>query len=824
MLVMKFGGTSVGDAARMRNVARLVLAERGRTPVVVVTSAMTKVTDALINLAQAARDRRSSDVEAILGELRRRHFEAAEALTDPGSRREALIGTLRDLLLELEQICHGIRLLSDLTPRSLDLVSSFGERFAAPLLAAAIRAQGGEAKAFDAREFVRTDSVHGSARTDETASRALTRQALLPHIEELVPVVTGFIGASQDGVTTTLGRGGSDLSGALMGAFLDADAIWIWSDVDGVLTADPRVVPEARLLTQVSYREAAEMAYFGSKVLHPGTIAPAVRQQIPIVLKNSFRPDSPGTLVGPGTESTAGPVKTVSSIADLALVTVEGNGMVGVPGIAARCFGAAARASVSVYLISQASSEHNISFVCKRSDGRRVVAELEREFELERQRREIESIDVKEPVGIVAIIGEGMRGIPGVSQEMFTAMGRAGINVQAIAQGSSELNISAVVDECDLARAVGAIHTRFGLTRDIHVFLLGKGLVGRTLLRQLLKGRLRLAEHSKMTVRVIGVAGRNEMLFDPHGLDDAKLDAIAEGAALGTLGGEPRPDDAALIERIATSRRLDVALVDMTAEETGTLHRMALQAGLHVVTANKKPVAGPGDLYNEIRALSRRKGLGYHFETTFGAGLPLLSTLQDLVATRDEVERISGCLSGTLGFVCSRLMQGQRFSEIVREAKSLGYTEPDPRDDLSGVDVARKALIIAREIGMKLEMSEITLAGLVTPPLMSLPSVSAFMEALPSLDAPMAERVETARRNSAVLRFVAEIQPSSVEVGLREVLSSSPLAQLDGPDNLLVFRSERYHANPLVIRGPGAGAEVTAAGVYGDILKIGRGL
>ncbi|MFN7965960.1 MAG: bifunctional aspartate kinase/homoserine dehydrogenase I [Acidobacteriota bacterium] len=824
MLVMKFGGTSVGDAARMRHVARLVLAERNQTPVVVVTSAMTKVTDALIAVAHAARDRNSSAVEAGLGELRRRHIEAAEALTDPGARREALLGSLRELLMELEQVCHGIRLLSDLTPRSLDLVSSFGERLAAPLVAAAIRTEGGEAEPFDARLFVRTDAMHGSARTDETASRALTRQALLPHLERLVPVVTGFIGATQDGVTTTLGRGGSDLSGALMGAFLDAEAIWIWSDVDGVLTADPRVVPEARLLTQVSYREAAEMAYFGSKVLHPGTIAPAVRQQIPIVLKNSFRPESTGTVVGPATESTAGPVKTVSSIADLALVTVEGNGMVGVPGIAARCFGAAARAGVNVYLISQASSEHNISFVCKRSDGRRVVAELEREFELERMRSEIESIDVKEPVGIVAIIGEGMRGIPGVSQAMFTALGRAGINVQAIAQGSSELNISAVVDECDIARAVGAIHTRFGLTRDIHVFLLGKGLVGRTLLRQLLKGRQRLVEHSTMTVRVIGVAGRNQMLFDPHGLDDTTLTAIADGAALDTLGAQPRPSDSAMIEIVAGSRRLDVALLDMTAEETGPLHRAALQAGLHVVTANKKPVAGPGDVYREIRALSRRKGLGYHFETTFGAGLPLLSTLQDLVATRDEVDRISGCLSGTLGFVCSRLMQGQRFSEIVREAKSLGYTEPDPRDDLSGVDVARKALIIAREIGMTLEMSEIALVGLVTPELMALPSVGAFMESLPRLDAPMAERVDAARRNNAVLRFVAEIRPASVDVGLREIPLSSPLAQLDGPDNLLVFRTERYSDNPLVIRGPGAGAEVTAAGVYGDILKIGRGL
>jgi aspartokinase/homoserine dehydrogenase 1 len=415
-----------------------------------------------------------------------------------------------------------------------------------------------------------------------------------------------------------------------------------------------------------------------------------------------------------------------------------------------------------------------------------------------------------------------MRGIPGISQQLFTALGRAGINVQAIAQGSSELNLSVVVDEAELPRAVGAIHTRFGLTRDLHVFLLGKGLVGRTLLRQLLAGRHRLQEQTGMTVRVIGVAGRQELLFDPHGIAASTLGQIAEGTPLCELGGETRPDDDALLQRIGATRRIDVALVDVTADETAPLHQQALRHGLHVVTANKKPVAGDGALYREIRALSRRRGLGYHFETTFGAGLPLLSTLQDLLATHDEVIGISGCLSGTLGLVCSRLMAGEPFSQIVREAKQRGFTEPDPRDDLSGIDVARKALIIAREIGMQLEMRDVALEGLVPAELMALPDPEEALRRLPELDDGMRQRVAAARDRGAVLRFVAEITPQSVGVGLREVPVGSPLAHLDGPDNLVVFRTARYHDNPLVIRGPGAGAEVTAAGVYADLLKIGR--
>ena len=826
MLVMKFGGTSVADANRMLNAAELALREP--RPAVVVTSAMAGVTDDLIHMSENARHGRRDQVDDALDTLRGLHHRAAAEIAASGPSHESPARDIDALIDELGQLLHGIGLVQELSPRSLDLAGSFGERLAAVLLAAAIESRQGRARAIDARTIIRTDDSFGRAVVDAIESRTLTRAAILPIVHDAIPVVTGYIGSTGDGITTTLGRGGSDYSAALIGSFLDAREIWIWTDVDGVMTADPRVVPEARVLEAITYREAAEMAYFGSKVLHPSTMIPAVEARIPIRVRNSLNPAHPGTLITDQRSPSRTPagnghgVKTVSSIADLALVTVEGSGMIGVPGAARRVFAATARAAVNVYMISQASSEHNISFVVRQSDGRLAVRELEREFESEIALHRIDRIDIVSPVGIMAVIGEGMRGTPGVSQRLFTALGRARINVLAIAQGSSELNLSVVIGERDLQRAVGATHTRFGLTRDTHVFLLGKGLVGRALIRQILDARPRLAERHGLGLRVIGVCGRNELLFDPHGLSESMLEAIARGEPMPSLGAEARPDDAELLDRIAASRRLDVVLVDVTADDTGPLHLEALQHGFHIVTANKKPLSGAMDLYRAIRAESLQQGAGYHFETTFGAGLPVLSTLQDLLATRDEVHRITGCFSGTLGFLCSQIQSGRPFSDALNDARERGFTEPDPRDDLSGLDVARKAIIIAREIGATVSLDEIEVEPFVCPEMMRVPDVQTFLARSVELDQPMAERAVHAAAIGTVLRYVAEITPDSVSVGLRDVPRDSAVGQLDGPDNLLVYETARYRANPLLIRGPGAGAEVTAAGVLGDILKIAR--
>jgi len=661
-----------------------------------------------------------------------------------------------------------------------------------------------------------------SANVDMTVSRELTRKTVLPMADNAVCVITGFIGKTESGLTTTLGRGGSDFSASLIGAFLDADEIWIWTDVDGVMTADPRIVPEARVLEAISYREAAEMAYFGSRVLHPRTMIPAVQQNIPLRIRNSFHPAHPGTLITDRRTDRFQGVKSVTSISDMAMVTLEGKGMIGVPGIVQRVFTATARAGANVYMISQASSEQNISFLVRHGDGTRVIKELEDEFKLELFRKMIECIDLAAPVGILAIIGEGMKGTPGISQRLFTALGRGRINVLAIAQGSSELNVSVVVEQDNLQRAVAAVHTRFGLTTDTHVVLFGKGLIGRTLLRQLLAGQERLRRDHGLSLKVIGVCGRDELLFDPAGLDAEALRQITEGASLRGLGGETRPDDEKIIERIVHTQRMDVVLVDVTAAETIPLHALALQNGIHVVTANKKPLSGSLRDYKNLRHQAFAHGAGYHFETTFGAGLPVLFTLQDLLATHDRILRVTGCFSGTLGYICSGLQEGRLFSEMVREAKSLGFTEPDPRDDLSGLDVARKALIIAREIGLDLEMSDIHLTGMVPPEMMALPDVDTFMNHLTDLDDDFAARVKQARADNKVLRYLVEIADGHVSVGLTAVDRQSAEGQLNGPDNIVVYQTERYCKNPLIIRGPGAGAEVTAAGVFSDILKVAR--
>ncbi|NCG19630.1 MAG: aspartate kinase [Rhodobacterales bacterium] len=611
-------------------------------------------------------------------------------------------------------------------------------------------------------------------------------------------------------MTTTLGRGGSDYSAALFGACLDAAEVWIWTDVDGILTADPRLVAEARSLRQVSYREAAEMSYFGAKVLHPRTLLPCSKAGIPIRIRSTFSPESEGTLVAETSESVPEGVKTVTSIRDMALVTLEGRGMAGIPGVARRIFETTEAAGTNVVMISQASSEQTVSLVARATDAAALVDELQVRFRLEFEERALETIQVTEDVAIVSIIGEGMAGHVGVSGKLCGALGRAVVNVLAIAQGGSERSISVAVTGASVQRAVREVHSAFGLTRVAHLLLVGCGRVGQELLTMVAETRARLADQ-ELELRLIGLCNRRTWALDLNGIDPLVAQEVL-------ASGDARPADAALIARIAQERLTDVVLVDVTAGPTAPLHQLALDAGFHVVTANKIPLAGPFDEYQRLvqaRDLSRVR---YGYETTFGAGLPVLHTLKELVHTGDKLHAITGCFSGTLGFLCSKLQDGVSLADAVGEAAALGYTEPDPREDLSGRDVARKALIVARAMGRTIEPDDVVLTAMV-------PDLDDGLDAALAKHGPaLGERVKAAAARNEVLRFVAEITEEAVVVGLQEVPVNSAIGALNGPDNILVFRTRRYNTYPLVIQGPGAGAEVTAAGVLGDILKTARGL
>jgi len=825
--VHKFGGASLADADAVAHAVSIAKAQHPQS-IIIVVSALAGVTDALLDGARRAAAGEDRVLRETATTLRERHRRIVTKLLRKAEQR-AVLDEIDAAMAELDALAHGLSILRELTPRTSDYIASRGERLSARIVAAVLTRAGARAQFVDALDVIRTNGQFGNASPDLSATDRAARAALLPLVRRrITPVVPGFIGATPSGEVATIGRGGTDLSATLIGRALRAASVTLWKDVPGLLTADPRIVTDARVIPQLNAREAAELAYYGAKVLHPRALTPLARSSTPLFIRPFADPSAPGTEISARRTLTKYPVKALSAVTAQALVTVTGNGMLGVPGIAGRTFTALHREGVSVSLITQASSEHSICFTVPAASAETARASLTGAFADEIARREIDEVEVEANLATLAVVGLGMHGMPGVAARVFSALANGGINIVAIAQGSSELNISAVVSEADLPAAMRRVHGEFQLSRlgggaavrpeHADVVLLGFGQIGRTLASML--GR---ARQEGPRARVVGIIDRSGYVFDPNGVSARRLATLANEKAAGRRlssmnGGVAASTSDALvaISRHALSRPI---FVDLTADDTAPLLRSALGAGMDVVLANKRPLTGKLAEAEALRETARAHDRRILHETTVGAGLPIIDTYYKLVEARDRVQRIDGCTSGTLGFLLSEIGRGRRFSESLRKAMEKGYTEPDPRDDLSGMDVARKALILGRLLGFQGELEDIALESLVPERARKLP-LAAFLSRLETFDDEWHARARDAQENGRVLRYVASVTRRRVEVGLQAVESTSPFAALNGTDNQVAFTTMRYQTNPLIITGPGAGPAVTAAGVLNDILAL----
>jgi len=809
--VFKFGGSSVADVACMQQVASIVESEpAGRLALVL--SASRGVTDALLDLVALAE--RQEDTDAQLATLRQRHADMARALCAPADL-QAYTAVLERDCHEIAALLQAVRLTRSASGTTRDLVVGYGELWSTQLFARmlASRAKRPSVQWIDARDIVEVEWGHLGPSVRWAPSRVKAARAVAD-AGAVTLVVPGFIARDPQGLQTTLGRNGSDFSASIFGDLLDASEIHIWTDVDGVLSADPRRVPEARVIDSLSYYEAMELAYFGAKVIHPQTMAPAVAKQIPIWIRNTFAPEKPGTLICAVPESRHA-VKGITSIDRVALVNVEGAGMIGVPGTAQRLFGAMREDGISVILISQGSSEHSICFAVLDTDAERTERTVRRAFAAELRDGQIQSVDVLRSCSILSVVGDGMAGTPGIAAKVFGALAGAGVNVRAIAQGSSERNISVVIDEHRITRALRTVHAAFYLSsHTVSIGVVGPGVVGKTLLEQVWSQVPRLLGAFNLDLRVRGVMTSRRMLL----ADPAVLPATWEA----DLAAAPAVDLAKFEHHIKADHIPHAVIIDCSASaEVAALYPRWLAAGIHVVTPNKRANSGPWELYAAIATARETSGARYLYEATVGAGLPIMQTLRDLRETGDDIRTVEGIFSGTLAYLFNVWDGTRPFSEVVRDAKAKGYTEPDPRDDLSGTDVARKLVILGREMGMKIELSGVALEGLI-PPALADCTVDGFMARLTELDAPMKERLDAARAAGQVLRYVAALDAATgkASVGLVQLDRSHPFANINLTDNVVRFVTSRYDVNPLVVQGPGAGPHVTAGGVFADLLRV----
>lgn len=813
MKVLKFGGSSVGSAETIQKVIAIVSAAATTGPCAVVLSAMQGTTDDLIAAGREAERGNDGYIEK-LSNVSERHLATIGTLFNNG-HSQPVSGFVESTIKELENLLEGVSLVRELTPKTLDRILSFGEIVSSRMVSALLAESGFKNKWVDSRTLIRTDSNHGFADVDF----AETNDRMNKHFEAAeqdLHILPGFVASDAAGYTTTLGRGGSDYTAAIVAAAVNADLLEIWTDVSGMMTADPRFVRNVRQISHITYREAMELSHFGAKVIYPPTIQPVMAKGIPVLVKNTFAPDDPGTLIE--AESTGGKemIRGITSIDKISVLNLEGSGMVGIPGFSKRLFEALSHAQINVILITQSSSEHSICVAIEDKFAELAKASVDREFEYEISLGRIDPLKVESGFSILALVGDNMKEHTGVSGKMFTTLGQNGINIHAIAQGSSERNISAIISSRDVRKAVNTLHEEFFSdgSKQINLYIAGIGTVGGKLIGQLQRQHDHVLEDMRLNLRVVGLSKSDRSIFNEEGVD---LSRFEEQVA----AGDKKTIDEFTGAIIENNLRNSV-FVDITASPAVVkTYPKLLEKSVSIIACNKVAASSEYEKYLHLKDLAREYGANFFFETNVGAGLPVIHTLGDLLRSGDRIHRIEAVLSGTLNFVFNNYDGSRRFADVVRQAQDEGYTEPDPRLDLSGTDVARKILILAREAGNRIEMDEIQNATFLPESCLA-GSVDDFYADMARHEDHFRKLLEDALSKGLILKYIASFDDGRASVGLQSIGPDHNFANLSGKDNAVLFYTDRYSEQPLVIKGAGAGADVTAAGVFADIIRAAR--